>query len=98
MNIQITSRKFKASDSLKEYITSEVNSLTKIYDTIMAVEVILSYTHLKDSIKKVELIYQIPGKTLNVSEETDDFKKSIANAISKAKRQIRKYKSLQIEH
>ena len=35
MNIKITSRKFKAKDSLKSFIKSEINSLKKFNDNIM---------------------------------------------------------------
>lgn len=96
MNIQITSRKFKAKDSLKDLITSEVRTLEKFSDQILDVNVILSFTHLKDSIKTAEMTVQIPGKTFTVTGETDDFAKSITGAVSKAGRQLKKLKSKRI--
>lgn len=93
MNIQITSRKFRAKDSLKDHITSQLKSLEKLNDNIMDVSVVLSFTHLKDSIKTVEMIMHVPGKTLTVTETSDDFKKSVSLGIEKLERQLRKLKT-----
>ena len=93
MNIHITSRKFKAKETLKEFINKEVKSLEKYNEKILDVNVVLSYTHVKDSIKTAEIIVKIPGKTLNVSEDSEDFAKSINIALDKLKRQLKKEKS-----
>ncbi len=98
MNIQITSRKFKASDSLKAYITEELKGLAKYADAIQDAEVILSYIHPKDSIKQAEIILNVPSKVLKASEESEDFKKSVSAAIDKLKRQLKKYKTQKIRH
>lgn len=92
MNINITSRKFKAKNSLKEFINDEINSLEKFHDGILDVDVILSYIHEKDSIKTAEIIVKIPGKTLNVSEDSEEFSKSINIGIDKLKRVLKKEK------
>ncbi len=93
MNIQITSRKFRAKESLKEQVKSELKSLEKIYDDILDANVILSYTHPKDSIKTVEIQLQIPGKILTASESTDDFRKSLTAVVNKLERQLIKHKT-----
>ncbi len=93
MNIQITSRKFRAKESLKEQVKSELKSLQKVYDDILDANVILSYTHLKDSIKTVEIQLQIPGKVLTASESSDDFRKSLNAVINKLERQLIKHKT-----
>lgn len=93
MNIQITSRKFKAKDSLKEFIDKEIKSLAKYYDEIMDVNVILSFTHLKDSIKTVEIVMNVPGNILSVNESSDDFNKSVGFAVEKLQRQLIKLKN-----
>ena len=93
MNVSITSRKFKARDTLKEYIQAEVSSLEKYNDSILNAFVILSYQNNKDSIKTAEIILQIPGKTLTAAEASDDYKKSINASIEKLSRQLRKLKT-----
>ena len=92
MNIKITSRKFKAKDSLKEFINNELKALEKYYDGILDADVILSYIHDKDSIKTAEIIIKIPGKTIAVSEDSDDFAKSINLGLDKLKRLLKKEK------
>ena len=93
MNIRITSRKFKAKDSLKNFIRDEVKSLERFNDQILDVKVILSFTHLKDSIKTSEITLRIPGKTITVSTESDEFEKSVPLAIEKIRKQLRKIKT-----
>ncbi len=93
MNLQITSRKFRAKDSLKDYIKKEVKHLEKFYDDILDVEVILSFTHLKDSIKTVEMVVQVPGKTFSASVSSDDFKKAVKSTVDKLERQLKSYKT-----
>jgi putative sigma-54 modulation protein len=93
MNIQITSRKFRAKDSLKDFIKNEVSSLEKYNDEILEANVILSFTHLKESEKTSEIVIKIPGKTLSVSETTEEFEKSVSLATEKLVRQLRKVKT-----
>jgi len=93
MNINITSRKFKAKDYLKDLIISEVKSLEKFNDSILDVDVILSYRHNKDSIKMAELSLQLPRKSIVISEESENFEKSVSVAVDKLKRQLKEIKS-----
>lgn len=93
MNIRITSRKFKAKDSLKDFIKQEVKSLEKFNDQIMNCNVILSYTHPKDSIKTAEIIVNIPSHTITVSVSSSEFEKSVTIAVDKLIKQLSKTKS-----
>ncbi len=95
MNISITARKFKAHDTLKGFINSEVTSLNKFYDDIKNADVVLSYQNVKESIKIAEIVLQVPGQTLTAVEETDDFQKSVSAACGKLERQLKKIKSKQ---
>lgn len=92
MNITITARKFKAHDTLKEYITDEVSSLQKFSTDILNADIILSYLNSKGNIKTAEIILQVPGQTLTAIENSDDFKKSVALSVEKLSRQIQKLK------
>ena len=93
MNIIITSRKFKARDILKDFITEEVKSLEKYNDRILSADVILSYQNSRDSIKIAEIIVQVPGQTLTATEESDEYKKAVSLAVEKLSRQLSKLKS-----
>jgi putative sigma-54 modulation protein len=93
MNIRITSRKFKAKDSLKTFIRDEVKSLERFNDQIMDCNVVLSFTHLKDSIKTTEIIVKLPGHTITVSVSSSEFEKSATMAIDKIIKQLVKVKT-----
>lgn len=96
MNIRITSRKFKAKESLNNFIKDEIKSLARFNDQIMDCRVILSFTHLKDSIKTVEIITKLPKHTITVSVSSDDFEKSVTIAIDKIIKQLVKVKTKKI--
>jgi putative sigma-54 modulation protein len=96
MNIQITARKFRAKDSLKDFIREEIKSLEKFSDQIIEANVVLSFIHPKDSIKNVEIVLQIPGKVITVNESSEEFEKSLSLAIEKLKRQLTKVKAKRI--
>ncbi len=96
MNIQITSRKFRAKDSLKDFIKDEIKSLSKFNDDIIDVNVVLSFTHTKDSIKTAEVVLQVPGKTISVEESSEEFEKSISAVVEKIKVQLKKLKTKRI--
>jgi ribosomal subunit interface protein len=93
MNIRITSRKFKAKDSLKEHIKEQVKSIERFNDHILDCNVVLSFTHVKDSIKTTELIVKIPASTITVSVSSEEFEKSIGLAVEKVIKQLIKVKT-----
>lgn len=93
MKIQITSRKFRAKESLKDFIKGELASLEKYNDEILEANVVLSFTHLKESEKTAEIVLKIPGKTLSVSDTSEEFEKSISLAIGKLEKQLEKVKT-----
>jgi putative sigma-54 modulation protein len=97
MNIQITSRKFKAKESLKEFIQDQLQWLDKFYDDIMDVKVVLSYKMMDDSQKTAEIILNIPGNIITVTSTTDDFKKSISECVEKAETQLKKIKGKKLD-
>jgi len=93
MNINITARKFKARETLKDYVRDEVKSLLKFNDSILSADVILSFQNSHDSVKKAEITLHIPGQTLIAAEETDEFTKSVSAAVAKLLRQLKTLKS-----
>jgi putative sigma-54 modulation protein len=93
MNIIITARKFKARETLKDYVKDEVKSLLKFNDSILSADVILSFQNSHDSVKKAEITLHIPGQTLIAAEETDEFTKSVNAAVAKLLRQLKTLKS-----
>jgi putative sigma-54 modulation protein len=93
MNIKITSRKFRAKESLKEFIRGEVNVLEKYNDEIISADVILSFTHLKDSIKTAEINLTVPKKVITVETSSEEFEKSVTLSVEKIRKQLTKLKT-----
>jgi putative sigma-54 modulation protein len=93
MNVTITARKFKARETLKDYIKDEVKSLLKYDDSIISAGVILSFQNSHDSIKKAEITLHIPGQTLVATEQTEEFTKSVTLAVNKLSSQLKTLKS-----
>jgi putative sigma-54 modulation protein len=96
MNIRITSRKFRAKDYLKDFIKEEIKTLEKFEDRIQDVNVVLSFTHPKDSIKSAEIVLSLPGKIISVTESSVEFEKSVVIAVQKIRKQITKLKTKKI--
>ncbi len=96
MNVQITSRKFRASVTLKSEIKTKLATLEKFNSDILDANVILSYTHLKDSIKMVEITLNVPGKVITAKEEDDEYLKALTKVMTKLERQLKKLKSKRI--
>lgn len=93
MNINITARKFKAHDSLKQFIKDEVSGLTRFNEDILGADVVLSFQNPTNSVKIADITLNIPGLTLNAKDETEDFKKSITSSVEKLQRQLQTAKS-----
>jgi putative sigma-54 modulation protein len=96
MNIQITARKFKAHPTLKDFIEGEISSLNKFNDDIIDADVILSFQNNQNSVKKAEIILNIPGQTLTATDQTEDFKTSVTSATEKLKKQLVTIKSKKV--
>lgn len=92
MKVQITSRKFRAKDSLKDYIKDELKALEKYCDDIIEANVVLFYTHPKDSIKSAEILVQVPGKSFFAEVSSEEFSKSVHECVQKLERQLKSYK------
>ncbi len=96
MNIQITARKFKAHDTLKEFIKDELTSLEKFNDDIISADVVLSYQNNVNSVKKVEVVLSIPGQLLNAADQNEEFKVAVSSVAEKLRRQLKTIKSKRV--
>lgn len=92
MNVQFTARHFKAHDGLKHYALQQVSTLKKYYDGIVNGNIILRYERPKDSVKIAEINLAVYGTNLVAVERSENFYKSIDNAVEKLERQLLKYK------
>lgn len=89
MRTNITARKFKLSDEMKQYVNEKTTHLEKYYDGIVDVEVILSWEK-NDRLAEVNL--SVHGSVLTAKERSEDMFKSVDSAMDKMERQLKKYK------
>lgn len=89
MHIDITTRGYKASDRIKNYISDKTGRLKRFEDIIMSCEAILSYEKLD---QVVEFKVKLRHKVIRVKEKSEDVFKSIDLAIDNTERQIAKAK------
>ncbi len=92
IKVNITSRHFKAHETLQEYIKSEIETLNKYHEEIQHADVILSFEKAINSIKNCEIILKLRDRIITAKESTDDFIKSIDKSLDKIESQILKYK------
>jgi putative sigma-54 modulation protein len=93
MVTHITSRHFKAHDSLVEYSENATEKLSLYFDGILRTDVILSFEKTHKSTKVVEVRASVYNAVLVGVAKTDDFFKSIDGAVDKVLAQLKKYKS-----
>ena len=92
IKVNITSRHFKAHDTLRDYIKNEIETLGKYNEEILHADIILSFEKAIHSVKNCEIIFKLRDKILTSKESTDDFVKSIDKAVDKIETQLLKYK------
>lgn len=89
MRINITARHFKLNDDLKVYTENEVQQLTKYFDNIIDLDVILEWQKFH---RTAELKTSVFGTMLTAQYQADEMHKAIHGAVDKMERQLIKYK------
>lgn len=97
MEIQFTSRHFKAHETLRTYAYDSLKKLERYYNGILSASLVLSYEKTINSVKVAELHVAVHGTVLKSTAKSDDFVKSIDAVVGKVERQIQKYKAKQRE-
>ena len=87
MEIQITSRHSKASQTLQDTITAELTKMEKFSDKITSCRVILDSEHVD---KLVEITMSTHGHQLVANGKADNLGKAIDDALAKTERQLKK--------
>lgn len=95
MQITFTARHFKANESLKDYSETEISRLQKFFDGIVDCDVVL----IKERNNQIaDITLKVSNGILAVRESSDDFFKSIDQAVDKLERQIKKFKGKNRKH
>lgn len=87
MEIQITSRHSKASQTLQETIIAELQKIEKYFEKITSCHVILDSEHVD---KTVEITMNTMGHQVVATGKADNIGKAIDEALEKTERQLKK--------
>ena len=84
IKVNITSRHFKAHDTLQEYIKSEIENLSKYNEDIIYADVILSKESSDDFVKSVDkAINKIETQILKIKDKNKTDKHNLKKEIKK---------------
>lgn len=98
MKIIIETPDFKASKSLKDFITEKVSKLEKLHHQIISAEVTLEADAKRArEVIRCTIILNIPGKDEYVKSVSAIFEDAVLKAVEAAKRRLRIRKTQRIE-
>lgn len=94
MNLKLTGNHVEVTDAMRDYVTSKISKITRHFDHVIDVSVILSVEKLK---QKAEANVHIRGKDIFVETDSEDMYASIDSLVDKLDRQILKHKEKNLE-
>jgi len=94
MNLKLTGNHVEITPAMREYVTSKISKVTRHFDHVIDVSVILSVEKHK---QKAEANLHIRGKDIFVEANGTDMYASIDSLIDKLDRQVLRHKEKNLE-
>jgi len=95
MNLHLSGHHLEITPAIREYVTSKLGRITRHFDHVIDVNVILSVEKLK---QKIEASVHLSGKDIHAESCDTDMYAAIDSLADKLDRQIIKYKEKSFEH
>jgi len=95
MQINITGHHVDVSPALRAYVTEKMQKLTRHFDQVTSISVILNVEKLQ---QQAEATVNAGGRTIFATETAMDMYASIDGLIDKLDRQVRRYKDRITDH
>lgn len=95
MNLQITGHHLEVTPALRDYVNTKLDKVTRHFDHVIDVSVILSVEKLK---QKAEVTLHVRGKDIFVESEDTDLYAALDALVDKLDRQVLKYKQKLQDH
>lgn len=89
MNLNLTGHHVEITPALRDYVTSKITKITRHFDQVIDVGVILSVEKLR---QKAEANVHVRGKDIFVETDSTDMYASIDSLVDKLDRQILRHK------
>ena len=95
MNLQISGHHLEITPALHDYVSSKLERVTRHFDNVIDVNVILSVEKLK---QKAEVTVHLSGKDIYVESIDEDLYAAVDILADKLDRQIQKHKQKLQDH
>lgn len=95
MNLHLSGHHLEITPAMRGYITAKLGRITRHFDHVIDVNVILSVEKLK---QKIEANVHLSGKDIFVECHDADMYAAIDSLVDKLDRQILKHKEKNFEH
>ena len=95
MNLQISGHHLEITPAIHEYVTGKLERVTRHFDNVIDVNVILSVDKLK---QKAEVTVHLSGKDVYVESIDEDLYAALDSLVDKLERQIQKHKQKIQDH
>jgi ribosome hibernation promoting factor len=89
MNLQISGHHLDITSAIHDYVTGKLERVTRHFDNVIDVNVILSVDKLK---QKAEVTVHLSGKDVFVESVDEDLYAAVDSLVDKLDRQIQKHK------
>lgn len=101
MNLTISGHHLEITPSLREYVLTKLDRVTRHFDQVVDINVLLSYEKLKEKERrqKAEVTLHVKGKDIFVETNHEDMYAAIDQLMDKLDRQVCRHKDkLQNHH
>ena len=95
MNLQVSGHHLEITPALHDYVTGKLERITRHFDNVIDVNVILSVDKLK---QKAEVTVHLAGKDVYVESVDEDLYAAVDGLVDKLERQGQKYKQKLQDH
>lgn len=95
MNLQISGHHLEVTPAIREYVTGKLERVTRHFDHVIDVNVILTVEKLK---QKAEVTVHLSGKDIFVESIEEDLYAAIDSLVDKLDRQVQKHKQKLQDH
>ncbi len=95
MNLQISGHHLEITPAIRDYVTGKLERVTRHFDNVIDVNVILSVDKLK---QKAEVTVHLSGKDIFVEAIDEDLYAAVDLLVDKLDRQIQKHKQKLQDH
>lgn len=89
MNLNVSGHHVTVTESMRDYVMSKLGRITRHFDHVIDVNVILSVEKLR---RKAEATVHVRGKDIHVASDDADLYAAVDTMVDKLDRSILKYK------